>query len=84
MTSKSDRSFPCIFCLSERFSDQGHGFQQRPESDYVFFSPTMGFKRSDARSLEVGSQGTTTPQGVTGISGAACGWLSGNRLDRGI
>ena len=73
MTSKSDRSFPCIFCLSERFSDQGHDVQQRPESDHVFFSPTMGFKRSDARSLEGRSRGSAIPRGVTGISGTACG-----------
>ena len=83
MAMKSDRSFPCLLWLSERFSEQSHGIQERPESDYVFFSPAVGRKQRDARSLNLESRSGALPKGEAGSSSEAYGMLSGNRLDRG-
>lgn len=73
MAAKSDRSFPCLLWLSERFSEQSHELQQRPESDYVFFSPAMSLKESDAGSLNLGNRCDALPKGGTGFSEDACG-----------
>jgi hypothetical protein len=43
MTSKGDRSFPCLLRLSEPSSEQGYEFQQRSGVDYVFF-PASDFQ----------------------------------------
>ena len=83
MAMKSDRSFPCLLWLSERFSEQSHEIQERPESDYVFFSPAVGRKQRDARSLSLEGRSGGLPKGEAGFSEDACGIFSGNRLDRG-
>ena len=83
MAMKSDRSFPCLLWLSERFSEQSHEIQERPESDYVFFSPPVGRKQRDARSLSLESGSGALPKGEAGFSEDACGIFSWNRLDRG-
>ena len=83
MAMKSDRSFPCLLWLSERFSEQSHEIQERPESDFVFFSPAVGRKQRNARSLSLESRCGAHPKGEAGYSEEAYGMLSGNRLDHG-
>ena len=78
MAMKSDRSFPCFLWSSERFSEQSHEFQERPESDYVFFSPPVGRKQRDARSLSLESRCGAIPKGEAWFSEDACGIFSGN------
>jgi hypothetical protein len=82
MAMKSDRSFPCLLWLSERFSEQSHEIQERPESDYVFFSPAVGRKQRDARSLNLEGRIGAHPEGQSGLSEDNSGVLSGDRLDR--
>ena len=72
MAAKSDHGFPC-FLLSEGFSEQSHELQQRPGSDYVFFSPAMVLKESNARSLNLESLCGALPKAGTGLSEDACG-----------
>ena len=79
MATQSDRSFPCFLWSSERYSEQSHEFQERPESDYVFFSPTAGRKHRDARSLNLESRSGALPKRETGFSEDAGGMLSGKR-----
>ena len=79
MGTKSDRNFPCLLCLSERFSEQqSHELQTRPESDYVFFTPAIGLKQHDARSLDPESQRGAFLKGHTGLSEDGDDLLSGN------
>jgi len=47
METKIDRSFPCLVFLAERLSKPSHDLSRTPESDYVFFSPSIGLKRDD-------------------------------------
>lgn len=72
MAAKSDYGFPC-FLLSERFSEKSHELQHRPGSDYVFFSPAMGLKESNARSLNLESLGGALPKVGTDFTEDACG-----------
>jgi hypothetical protein len=45
METRIDRSFPCLVFLAERLSKPSHDLSRTPESDYVFFSPSIGLKR---------------------------------------
>ena len=47
MEAKIDRSFPCLVPLAERFSKPSHEFSRTPESDFIFFSPSIGLKQQD-------------------------------------
>ena len=47
METKIDRSFPCLVFLAERLSKPSNDLSRTPESDYVFFSPSIGLKRDD-------------------------------------
>jgi len=61
MTSKSDRSFPCFLWLSEPFSEQDHGFDERSGQDYVFF-PATEFQQGHDRCVERESEHRALPK----------------------
>lgn len=70
MTSKSDRSFPCFLWLSEPFSEQGHGFEERSGADYVFF-PATEFQQRHDRRLERESERRALPKALERVSADA-------------
>jgi len=47
METKIDRSFPCLVFLAERLSKPSNDLSRTPESDYVFFSPSIDRKQDD-------------------------------------
>ena len=78
MEMKSVRSFPFFVCLTEGLPEQSREFPKTSESDYVFFTPAIGLKQHDARSLAPESQRGAFLKGHTGLSEDGDDLLSGN------
>jgi hypothetical protein len=79
MQTKIDRSFPCLVFLAERLSEPSHELSRTSESDYVFFSPSIGLNQdhpqcTPARDRE--KQSGALPKGRTDFSHSGGGLLS--------
>jgi len=74
MEEKIDRSFPCLVFLTERFSKPSYEFSRTSESDFVFFSPSIGLKQHDPQCTPVRDrekQPGALPKGRTDFSHSA-------------
>ena len=87
METKIDRSFPCLVFLAERFSEPSHELPRTSESDYVFFSPSIGLKQdhpqcTPARDRE--NQSGALPKGRANFSESVGDLLSAEQSDGGF
>ena len=79
MAPNSELSFPCFLWLPDRLSEQGKKFEEKPDSDYVFFDPSVDLKRSDERSLNREGRCGVLSKASSGVSADACDLLSRNQ-----
>ena len=79
MAPERDYSFPCFFWLPDRLSVQDKRFEERPCSDYVFFSPSVDSRRSEERSLNPESLGGDHRRSRQVFLADACDLLSRNQ-----
>jgi hypothetical protein len=79
MERNIDRSFPCLVFLPKRISEQSHELLKTSESDYVFFSPSIGFKQDDPQytpAPDREKQSGALPKGRTDFSQSVGGLRS--------